>query len=447
MEGSKRASADKRLSVACGEINLLPVELIGTILSYVSSARHVARASATCRKWREAVKCHLHRLNFDDSDFKFRRNSTDSDDDSSPLDDCRDVIITEAVMQAEHLHDLSISCAAYGAKLNAAVVVALLRHTKHSLKSLTLLTPVRPSCNVLEKLARNRSTIESLVWGSAYLSGLTPRIHGISSLVSLTLNKLSSGFLKYEDFLLLFSMFPKLEHLFLLNFRLESQGASTIVIQTSVKTLSMEKLSMGFTNLVVRGKNLESLSLVGMRLSALTLWGETAGDVHIQNLSIRSSSLEKLVLPGSLQSLLFWNTNILQLFEACSLGSLSKVKLVKMEGLSAAWPAYSQIISMPSRKVNELHIFGGSPGTGIVDQLLAFKEMVALELHTVMRHTDHAAFTQWIVKFLSCCPSLKRLVIVLEGPRTSYDDGHQFVGRREYEGMYDEILNIVENVV
>ncbi|MCO5559852.1 hypothetical protein L7F22_013456 [Adiantum nelumboides] len=154
MEGSNGAkSVDKRLSVTCSRINVLPVELIGTILSCVASARHVARASATCRKWQEAAKFHLHKLKFDDSDFKVQCNLGDSDDDSTPLDDCRDVIVAEAVMQAEYLHDLSISYAAYGAKFNAAVVIALLRHTKHSLKSLTLLTPIKPTCNILEKLA------------------------------------------------------------------------------------------------------------------------------------------------------------------------------------------------------------------------------------------------------------------------------------------------------
>lgn len=42
----------------------LPVEVIGDMLSRVGAAPDVVVASATCKKWQEAWRNHLHPLTF-----------------------------------------------------------------------------------------------------------------------------------------------------------------------------------------------------------------------------------------------------------------------------------------------------------------------------------------------------------------------------------------------
>lgn len=179
---------DRRAAMG-SDINALPEEVIGNILSHVASARHVAMAAATCRKWQAAVKHHLHRLTFVVSELSGEGSSEESDEEAWWNN--HEVIITEAVMQTKCLRELSISsvATAHRVTFHAAPVIAWLRHTKHTLKSLTFLYPIRPRLNILEKLAGGDGAIERLVWGFAYIPMLSATLHSIPSLVSLTLNK------------------------------------------------------------------------------------------------------------------------------------------------------------------------------------------------------------------------------------------------------------------
>ncbi|KAJ0575395.1 putative F-box-like domain superfamily protein [Helianthus annuus] len=56
----------------------LPVEVNGNILSRLGAARDMVIASATCLKWREAWRVHLHTLSFNSSDWPIYHELTTS---------------------------------------------------------------------------------------------------------------------------------------------------------------------------------------------------------------------------------------------------------------------------------------------------------------------------------------------------------------------------------
>ena len=75
------------------------MEVIGNILSRLSSARDVVIASATCRKWREAWRVHLHTLSFNSNDWPVYHELT-----TSRLE----ILITQTIFQTTGLQCLSI---------------------------------------------------------------------------------------------------------------------------------------------------------------------------------------------------------------------------------------------------------------------------------------------------------------------------------------------------
>ncbi|KAJ6983947.1 F-box/LRR-repeat protein [Populus alba x Populus x berolinensis] len=77
----------------------LPVEVIGNILSRLGGARDVVIASATCRKWREAWRKHLHTLSFNSNDWHVYQDIT-----TSRLE----ILITQTIFQTTGLQGLSI---------------------------------------------------------------------------------------------------------------------------------------------------------------------------------------------------------------------------------------------------------------------------------------------------------------------------------------------------
>ncbi|CAL0317047.1 unnamed protein product [Lupinus luteus] len=78
----------------------VPVEMIGNILSHLGSARDIVIASATCKKWREALHNHLHTLSFKSSDSPLYHEVTPNR---------LEILITKTILQTRALQCLTIS--------------------------------------------------------------------------------------------------------------------------------------------------------------------------------------------------------------------------------------------------------------------------------------------------------------------------------------------------
>ncbi|CAK9201288.1 unnamed protein product [Sphagnum troendelagicum] len=123
--------------VARGEtgMKVLPVELIGSILSNLADARDVMRASATWRKWRMAARKNLLRLRFRRKDWnRVQKMSTEDLEDG----------ITKTLMRMSSLQDLCIRYLGDKHEFSAAAVTAWLLHFCDSLRFLTFKTEIKP---------------------------------------------------------------------------------------------------------------------------------------------------------------------------------------------------------------------------------------------------------------------------------------------------------------
>ncbi|MCO5574996.1 hypothetical protein L7F22_028793 [Adiantum nelumboides] len=395
----------------------LPIEVVGNIFSHVASARDVVIASATCRKWREAARHHLHKLIFSSSDWPTYKNLS--------VSQC-EIIITETVMRTKCLHELSI-CMGPTKEFSAALVIAWLMHTKETLKSLTFMNPTIPKVNILEKCGGQK--LEHLVWGFAHISTVDPTIHKFPSLISLTLSKRAA--LSALDLNLLLSVCPKLEYLFLANIDITFSNARFMIElnSASLKTLNIEGLSVD--TVVLEADKLESLIL-------------------------RDSTFEQfeLVSKGSLRHLRIEDVSIIQLDIGQSADLLEEVIV---SDFTIIWPRFYQMISRASN-LQKLRL-GGLPfdaedeaidldmiassfpslnflalnyslGDGHYEH--AFRGSTVLEKVAVLElgtSKIHELFAQWIAGFLERCPNLKKLGIHGTISEAKSLEDYQLIGR------------------
>jgi hypothetical protein len=160
----------------------LPIEVIGNILSHVADVMDVAMASWTCRKWRLALRHHLHTLRLrgisKTEEFEF--------------------LLTNTILQTTSLQNLHIS---HNNRFAAAAVIAWLLHTGDSLRHLTYHVPESTlHVNVLERCARMKH-LQSLDFSpnlTGYAFAASATAQWFPCLLSLTLSfiKVSASQLK-----------------------------------------------------------------------------------------------------------------------------------------------------------------------------------------------------------------------------------------------------------
>ncbi|KAH7306910.1 hypothetical protein KP509_22G036900 [Ceratopteris richardii] len=414
-------------------MDVLPIEVVGNILSHVASARDVVIASTTCRKWRDAARHHLHKLTFSSSDWPTYKNLS--------VSQC-EIIITETVMRTKCLHELSISMG-LAKEFSAALVIAWLMHTKETLKSLTFMNPTKPEVNILEKCSGQK--LESLVWGFAHIPTVDPTIHKFPSLLSLTLNNRAA--LSALDLNLLLSVCPKLEFLSLAN----------INITFSTTRFMIE----------LNSASLKTLNIEGLSVDAIVL--ETD---KLESLTLRDSTFEQfeLVSKGSLRHLQIEDVSIIQLDIGQSADLLEEVIV---SDFTIVWPRFYQMISR-ARNLQKLTL-GGLPfdtedeaidldmiaasfpslkflaldyNLGDAHHEHAFRSCTNLEKVAVLELSTfkiHELFAHWIAGFLERCPNLKRLGIHGSISEAKTREDYQLIGRftssmidlmRQYSHVY-----------
>ncbi|PKA67177.1 F-box/LRR-repeat protein [Apostasia shenzhenica] len=376
----------------------LPLEVIGNILSHVGSAREIVVASATCRKWREAFRKHLHVLCFNSDDWPTYRD----------LNTRRlEIIITQTIFQTSALQCLFIHMDDVH-EFSAAPVIAWLMYTRETLRSLSYNVRTIPSLNILDKCGRQK--LEILDLGHNGLNLVEPSYQRFTSLRSLSLRYVTISAL---DLSLLLAACPKIDSLELDDLEIVTSDPQSSM-ELSCSTLrSLYAKSLDVDKIILEADNLENLHLDGLNLDLF----ELVGKGKLKHLKIEFVSITHMDFGE--------NTEYLE--------------IIDISDFTIMWPKFYQIISRSSR-LRKLRLWGvifddedeitDSETTAVcfpqlkhlslsyyardgllhnwLQVSLPLENVVILELGwTVI--SQH--FCQWAFGMVDRCPNLKKLVI------------------------------------
>ncbi|XP_008389342.1 F-box/LRR-repeat protein At1g67190-like isoform X2 [Malus sylvestris] len=343
----------------------LPVEVIGNILSRLKAARDVVIASATCKKWREAWRNHLHTLSFNSNDWSVYHDLT-----TSRLE----ILITQTIFQTTALQCLSIFMDDVD-EFSAAPVIAWLMYTRDTLRQLHYNVRTTPNVNIIEKCSRQKLEVLALAHNS--VTGVEPSYQKFPCLKSLSLSYVSISAL---DLSLLLTACPKLQILALINPDIAMSDAQA----------TMELNSPSLKNIYV-----EAVSLDKFVLEADS----------IENLHLKDCTLElfELIGKGSLSVLKIDDVSVLHL----DIGdNTENLQIVDVSSFTIMWPKFYNMISKSSN-LKRLRLWGvvfddEDEGSS------SLENVVVLELGwTIISEL----FSDWVAGLLERCPNLKKLVI------------------------------------
>lgn len=294
----------------------LPVEVIGNILSHLGAARDVVVASAACRKWREAVRRHLHTLSFRSSDWQGYRDHTAEE---------LEIIITRTIFQTRSLDDLSI-CLGHSLNFSAAPVIAWLMYTRESLRCLNYMIQTRTSVNILETCGKQR--LEHLVVGYTTITSFEPSLQRFPVLQSLKLSRVAISAL---DLNLLLSACPKLESLTLqhIDLTLPDSQSSMELCSPSLRAFCVEQLDID--QVILEADRLENLFLKDCQFDEF-----------------------ELCCKGSLRVLKIDNVSTIQLDIA---KSIAQLEVVEVKDFTIGWHKFYEVISKAT-KLRSLRLWG-----------------------------------------------------------------------------------------
>ncbi|CAM8910208.1 unnamed protein product [Rhodiola kirilowii] len=412
----------------------IPVEVIGNILSRLEEARDIVIASATCRKWREAYRKHLHSLSFNSVKWPLHKYMTRNE---------LEINITKTIFQTKGLQRLSILFDK-DYRFSSPSVHAWLLYTRETLLELRYNVKTKPRVNILEICGRDKLEVIELTHNSMWL--VKPKFQRFPCLKLLSLRYVSiSSALRLNRLL---SACPKIESLELINPRIAMSDVHKKVKLSSPTLKSIFVEAVGVDKLTVEAVCLEMLHLKGCVLEDFKLIGEGTlkqiklDDVSITHLHIgenikslevvdisnfsmfrpifsemisRSSCLRKLRLWNSKVTLEYGNSDsdededededtdeysdedlFPNHFSTHQLNHFS----VDLETVAVSFPKLSHLCLNYNLRDGTLnHSVQGSS---------YFINVTVLELGwTVL--TD--VFSEWVESLLIRCPNLKRLVI------------------------------------
>lgn len=385
----------------------LPVEVIGNILSQLGAARDVVVASATCRKWREAWRTHLHALSFDSNDWPVYHD----------ILPCRlEIVITQTIFQTRGLQCLSILMDDVD-EFSAAPVIAWLLYTRDSLRELCYNVRTTPNVNILEKCGRHKLEVLSLVHNS--IIGVEPSYQKFPLLRSLSLSYVSISAL---DLSLLLNVCPKLEVLKLINPDIAISDAQTTLelSSNSLRDVYIEAVSMD--KVILEADHIEKLNLKDCTLDLFLLVGKGGlrllkiDDVSVLHLDIGENT-ENLEVIDVSNFTIMWPKFYQMISRSQKLRKLQlwgvvfddDDEIVDLETVAVSFPLLSHLSLSYDLRENVLHY--GSQGASCLENV------VVLELGWT---AISDLFIEWLSGLLERCPNLKKLVIygVVSGAKT-----------------------------
>ncbi|URE42631.1 hypothetical protein MUK42_13591 [Musa troglodytarum] len=292
----------------------LPVEVIGNILSHLGAARDVVVASATCRKWREACRNHLHTLSFESDDWP--RDITTRQ---------LEILITQTIFQTIGLQCLSIHMDS-AHEFSAAPVIAWLMYTRETLRSLSYNVRTTPNVNILEKCGRQK--LETLDLDHNSITGVEPSYQRFTCLKSLSLRHINiSAF----DLSLLLAACPRIESLTLDALEIVTSDSQSLMELSSQTLKCLYAKSVGVDKIILEADNLEILNLNALNLDFFELIGKGT----LRHLKIDDVSVTHLDIGESMDHL----------------------EVVDVSNFLIVWPKFYHMISRAS-KLRRLRLWG-----------------------------------------------------------------------------------------
>uniref|UniRef100_A0A5B7AA91 F-box domain-containing protein n=1 Tax=Davidia involucrata TaxID=16924 RepID=A0A5B7AA91_DAVIN len=376
----------------------LPVEVIGNILSRLGAARDVVIASATCRKWREACRKHLHTLSFNSDDWPVYRDLT-----TSRLE----ILITQTIFQTTGLQGLSILMDDVD-EFTASTVIAWLMYTRETLRRLFYNVRTTPNVNILDICGRQK--LEMLVLAHNSITGVEPNYQRFPCLRSLSLSYVSISAL---DLNLLLTACPKIENLALVNPEIAMSDAQVTVELNSptLKSIYVEAISLD--KFILEADNLEDLHLKDCALEFFELIGKGTlkhfkiDDVSVIHLDI-GETIENLEIVDVSNFTIIWTKFYQMISKSPKLRKLrlwdvlfdDEDEIVDVETIAVCFPQLSHLALSYDIKDGVLHY--GLQGSSYLENV------IVLELGwTVVNDL----FMHWVAGLLKRCPNLKKLVI------------------------------------
>ncbi|EPS62570.1 hypothetical protein M569_12219 [Genlisea aurea] len=376
----------------------LPVEVIGNILSRLGAARNVVIASATCRKWQEAWRNHLHTLTFNSNDWPLYHDIS-----ASRLE----ILITQTIFQTRGLQCLSIILDDVD-EFSAAPVIAWLMYTRETLRQLHYNVRTAPNINILEKCGRQK--LEVLTLAHNTIMGVEPSYHKFPCLKSLSLSYVSISAL---DLSLLLTACPRIELLNLVSLDIVmSDSQATMELTTnSLKDIYVEAVSLD--KLILEADALEKLHLKDCTFEVFELIGKGVlrflkiDDVSVIHLDIGENA-ENLEIIDVSNFTIMWAKFYHMISKSSKLRKLrlwgvvfdDEDEIVDIETISSCFPLLNHLSL--SYELKEASIHYGLQGCFVLENV------VELELGwTVI--TD--LFSVWVSGLLERCPHLRKLVI------------------------------------
>lgn len=387
------------------------MEVIGNILSQLKAARDVVVASATCRKWREACRCHLRALSFDSSDWPDLTTSR------------LEILITQTIFQTRGLQSLSISMEDTD-EFSAAPVIAWLMYTKDTLRELCYNVRTLPNINILERCGRQQLEVLSLA--HTMITGVEPSYQKFPCLRSLSLSHVSLSAL---DLSLLLLISPRIESLSLINadIAMSDTQATMELISASLKDLHVEAISL--EKLIVEADNLQKLHLRDCSLEVFEHIGKGGlrvfemDDVSILHLDIGENTEDLEVVDArhfTVMSPKFYNmiskSSKLRTLRLWGLTLADQMEGMDLETISACFPRVSHLAFEYNLADSVLdHCLQGS------SQL---DNVLVLELGwTVLTNR----FMVWVAGLLERCPNLKQLVINVSASEANVQEEYDMI--------------------
>lgn len=379
-------------------MEFLPVEVVGNILSQLGTARDVVIASATCRKWQEAWRNHLHALSFDSSDWPLYHEFS-----TSRLE----ILITQTILQTKGLESLSIIMDDVD-EFSAAPVIAWLMYTRETLRHLRYNVRTTPNINILEKCGRQK--LEMLALSHNTITGVEPSYQKLPFLRSLSLSYVSISAL---DLSLLLTICPKLESLTLisLDIVMSDLQATMDLSSNSLKDIFVEAISLD--KFILEADSLEKLHLKDCTLEVFELVGKgmlrflKIDDVSVIHLDIGENA-ENLEVVDVSNFTIMWAKFHHMISRSSKLKKLrlwgvvfdDEDEIVDMETISSCFPLLNHLSL--NYDLKEAAVQYGLQGSFVLDNV------ILLELGwTVISDL----FTIWVSGLLEKCPHLRKLVI------------------------------------
>ncbi|KAL3646863.1 hypothetical protein CASFOL_009407 [Castilleja foliolosa] len=376
----------------------LPVEVIGNILSRLGAARNVVIASATCRKWQDAWRNHLHTLTFNSSDWLLYHEFS-----TARLE----ILITQTIFQTKGLESLSIIMDDVD-EFSAAPVIAWLMYTRETLRYLHYNVRTMPNINILEKCGRRKLEVLKLAHNT--IIGVEPSYQKFPCLKSLSLSYVS---ISAWDLSLLLTACPKIEVLALvsLDIVMSDSQATMELITHSLKDVYVEAISLD--KFILEADGLEKLHLKDCTLEVFELIGKgllrflKIDDVSVIHLEIGESA-ENLEIIDVSNFTIVWEKFYHMISRSSKLRKLrlwdvvfdNEDEIVDICTISSFFPLLSHLCLNYDLRDAAIHY--GLHGS------LILENVIVLELGwTVISEL----FSIWLSGFLDRCPRLRKLVL------------------------------------